>query len=212
MVPTIHLVRHAEGFHNLGIANHLLPDPSLTPPGVNQCRRLGKDFPYMKQVGLVVASPLRRTIYTALYAFDDVLCEKELQIIALPEVQETTDLPCDTGSSVDELKQEFRGKPVDLNHLSRTWNRKDGKWSPVPERVAERAKEARKWLRSRKEDHVVVVTHGGFLHYLTEDWNGYSHLFGRYTPSTEEIQAPPTADGIFRNRLGQYRVSYLCVR
>lgn len=179
MAPTIHLVRHAQGFHNLSRANYVLPDPLLTPTGVIQCYKLGEDFPYTKQVGLVVTSPLRRAIYTALYTFEEVLCEKELRILTLPEVQETTDLPCDTGSSVDELKQEFRGKPVDLNHLSRTWNRKDGKWSSTPERITERAKEVREWLKARKEDHIVVVTHDGFLHYLTEDWSDHKRLIGQ---------------------------------
>ena len=179
MAPTVHLIRHAEGFHNLGHANQQLPDPLLTPTGVAQCYKLGEDFPYTKQIDLVVASPLKRAIYTALYAFDVVLREKDLQILALPEVQETSDLPCDTGSSVNELQQEFRGKPVDLNYLSQTWNRKDGKWSAVREKIIERAKDVREWLQSRKEDHIVVVTHGGFLHYLTEDWSGYNHLSGR---------------------------------
>jgi hypothetical protein len=95
----------------------------------------------MKQVGLV-ASPLKPTICTNLYALDDVFCEKELQIVALPEAQETADLSCDTSSSVEELKDEFRGKPVNLNHLSHTWNRKDDKRFPIPENVTVRAKEA----------------------------------------------------------------------
>jgi hypothetical protein len=130
-----------KGFHDLSIANHPLRGPSLTPLAVNQYRKHREDLPYMKQVGLV-ASPLKRTICKALYALDDVLCVNELQIVALPEAQETTDLSYDTSSSVDELKEEFRGKPVNLNHLSRTWNRKDGKWFSIAENVTVRAKEA----------------------------------------------------------------------
>ena len=30
----------------------------------------------------------------------------------------------------------------------------------------------------QEEDHVVVITHGGLLHYLTEDWIGSAELGG----------------------------------
>lgn len=39
--------------------------------------------------------------------------------------------------------------------------------------VRQRAAELRTWIYNRPEEHIALVTHGGFLHYLTEDWTGY---------------------------------------
>jgi len=44
--------------------------------------------------------------------------------------------------------------------------------------VQKRAAKLRSWLFNRKEESVVVVSHGGFLHALTEDWNGFNATVG----------------------------------
>lgn len=186
MSPTNHCVRHAQGFHNLNHANHSIPDPLLTPLGEEQCANLQKKFPYHSSVDLVVASPLKRTIYTALLGFCDDIAQKDLRVIALPELQETSDLPCDTGSDFEELRREFEGKPVDLSLVKGGWNSKAGVWASTSNRINARAREARRWLRDRDEHDVVVVTHGGFLHYFTEDWDDYNRFTGMFNePNTQ---------------------------
>ena len=109
--------------------------------------------------------------------------EKGIKVIALPEAQETSDLPCDTGSDIDALREEFAEKPVDLDLVKKGWDSKMGKWAATSTAIEARAKEARVWLRDRPEEEVVVVTHGGFLHFLTEV--GYSGTTdgGGATPS-----------------------------
>lgn len=56
-----------------------------------------------------------------------------------------------------------------------------GKWSPHCDAIDARAQETRrflrdfgrKWLQENDGDcHIVVSTHGGFLHYVTEEWSG----------------------------------------
>lgn len=62
--------------------------------------------------------PLRRTIYTALLAFAPVFERNPgLKIIALPDLQEVSDLPCDCGSDLETLKKEVieNNLPVDLS-------------------------------------------------------------------------------------------------
>ena len=185
MPPKIHCVRHAQGYHNLNVANHAMLDPQLTPLGEEQCRTLSKDFPYTNDIDLVVASPLKRTVWTALHSFPDPIAKRNLKVIALPELQETSDLPCDTGSAPDEVAREFRGQPVDLARLQtpdgQTWTSKKGKWAPHADAITARAREARRWLSARPEKEIVVVTHGGFLHYFTEDWNGADRFQGSHT-------------------------------
>ena len=179
MPPTLHLIRHAQGYHNLKTANQSIHDPLLTPYGRQQCTHLQEIFPYPQDVDLIVASPLKRTIYTALYSLEKIIASKDMTIIALPEVQETSDLPCDTGSDVAELKHEFEGKKIDYTLVKEDWNTKKGKWAPTTKEIEERCKTARKWLMERKEEHIVVVTHGGVLHYLTEDWSGFEGFMGK---------------------------------
>ncbi|KAF2837599.1 phosphoglycerate mutase family protein-like protein [Patellaria atrata CBS 101060] len=179
MPQTIHLVRHAQGYHNLNSDNHRLHDPELTELGKQQCADLRASFPTKESVDLIVASPLRRTIYTALLSFADVLeKDQSMRLVTLPELQETSDLPCDTGSNLETLLKEFEGKPVDLNRVVEGWNSKRGYWAPTAQAVTERAKAARQWLRDRKENEIVVVAHGALLHFLSNDWHGATNFQG----------------------------------
>lgn len=148
----------------------------------------------MSNIDLVVASPLKRTVYTALYSFPEPIKSKHLKVIVLPELQETSDLPCDTGSDVPEVEKEFAGKPVDLSTLQtpegQRWNNKTGKYAPQSDAIQGRARDARKWLMSRPEKDIVVVTHGGFLHYFTDDWAEASKFHGRQiTPASGSTES-----------------------
>lgn len=137
-----------------------MPDPKLTAFGEQQCHNLHKDFPYHDKIDLVVASPLKRTIYTALLGFAEPIQNQGLKVIALPELQETSDLPCDTGSSPTEIAREFEGKPVDLTLVKDGWDSKKGRWAAESRAIEKRARDARKWLMARPEKNIVVVTHG----------------------------------------------------
>ncbi|KAF2760331.1 phosphoglycerate mutase-like protein [Pseudovirgaria hyperparasitica] len=175
MPPTIHCIRHAQGYHNLSTDNYILPDPDLTPHGMSQCTALSNSFPHMPQIDLIVASPIRRTLYTALHTFAPIIASRGTPIIALPELQETSDLPCDTGSAPAALAAEFAAHPsVDLSLVRDGWNLKHGgaMASPDAGSIILRARRAKAWLRQRPEAHIAVVTHGGYLHYFTDDWAG----------------------------------------
>ncbi|KAM0079630.1 hypothetical protein ACKRZS_008241 [Fusarium odoratissimum] len=169
MPQTIHLVRHGQAVHNLGEANLVLPDTDLTPLGEEQARGLLSKFPGLANVDLIVSSPLRRTLQTTLLAFPTQL-ERGLQIVALPEVQEVSDLNCDTGSDLSAIKAEFEHQSVDFGLVEPGWQIKEGKWAPSIGRLIKRAEVARQWLSERPEREIVVVSHGGFLHFLTDDW------------------------------------------
>lgn len=160
--------------------NHLqIPDPDLTPLGVTQCEALAKSFPYHNQITHLMSSPIRRALYTCLNSFPSSV-ERGLPVLALPSAQEFSDYPCDTGSPTSKLAEEFRGK-VDLGLLGDDWNSNKGKWSPHCDAIDARARETRRflrqfgrdWMRQNEGDcHVVVSTHGGFLHYVTGEWSG----------------------------------------
>lgn len=77
---------------------------------------------------MLVSSPLRRALQTTLIGFRPEV-QRGLKVVALPDVQETSDLPCDTGSDVIALEKEF-GKDgnVDLGLLSEGWQIKVGEF------------------------------------------------------------------------------------
>ncbi len=170
-----------KGYHNLSVENCSMPDPDLTSYGLEQCAHLSRSFPYYTRIDLLVASPLRRTLNTTLNGFTPQV-QKGMPVIALPEVQETSDVPADTGSDIEVLREEMKGKPVDLSRVQEGWNSKTGKWAPDTDKLEERAREARRWLKSRPEKEIVLVTHGHFLHYFTEDWTDFNKVAGTPLP------------------------------
>ncbi|KAK2730054.1 phosphoglycerate mutase family protein [Colletotrichum kahawae] len=178
MPVQIHLVRHAQGFHNLNVENEAIRDPLLTDKGKQQCADLRAAFPHHSKLTHLVASPLHRTLHTCLLGFgpEDGHLGK---VIALPEVQEVSDAPCDTGSAVSEIEGEFDGK-VDFSRVPADWTEKkspESRWEPTLKKLEVRAAEARRALREiaggvEGDAQIVVVTHGGFLHFLTNDFHG----------------------------------------
>ena len=202
----IHCIRHAQGYHNLGVEFHNLLDPKLTPAGEEQVQvlrqSLGDEF--LSRINLVTASPLSRTLHTAAIGFKPILrpvasdaeadrvqspCKPD--IFAIPDAQEISDFPCDTGSDPEVLEQACREHkwPADLSLIHPGWNKKTmtNRWSPRDPFVQARARDTRKLLHEKvqelrsegvEEPEVVLVAHGGLMHYLTQDWEGASANYG----------------------------------
>ncbi|RAH86349.1 phosphoglycerate mutase family protein [Aspergillus japonicus CBS 114.51] len=173
MAPRLHLVRHAEGVHNLGMAYWSLVDPPLTDQGREQCSKLRANFPSHHRVELVVASPMLRALATAVESFQPLFDRfPDSSLVALPDLQEISSFPCDIGSELPALKAKTEewGVHIDWSHVEEGWTSKDGRYKPTREAIQERARAVRRWLYERPETEVAVVTHGAFLHFLTEDW------------------------------------------
>ncbi|KAJ5702894.1 phosphoglycerate mutase-like protein [Penicillium malachiteum] len=173
MPSKIHLVRHAQGYHNLGPEYWSLPDPLLTEEGKRQCCELGRSLPSTSAIDLIVTSPMRRAIYTGLEAFSGAFnAQSGQQLIALPSLQEISNFPCDVGSKIDDLRNEVKqgNLPVDLSCVEDGWTDKIDIYEPTMQKIQDRARQTRLWLRARPETEIVVVSHGGFLHFLAEDW------------------------------------------
>lgn len=151
------LVRHGEAEHNIDRRHHL-PDTSLTALGESQCRSLPSRFPDSPPINLLVSSPLRRTLQTTLLGF--ALHAAALGIEVLPELQECSAMPCDTGSPVAALQADPAFRGIDFARCTDGWNSKLGVWAPDSATLKERARRARSWLKEREEAHVVAVLHG----------------------------------------------------
>ncbi|KAI1434738.1 phosphoglycerate mutase-like protein [Xylaria sp. CBS 124048] len=190
MAPVIHLVRHAQGYHNLSVENQWIRDPDLTDVGKIQCELLCRSFPSHDKITHLVASPIRRTVFTCRLSFAPVVNAGK-KIVALPDAQELSLYPCDIGSDLELLKEEF-GDLVDFRLVGDDWNQKtpESKYYPEPAKLEARARDVRLWLRdlvkeAGEDAQVVLVTHGGILHYITEDWSGLAPGRGTAWENTE---------------------------
>ncbi|OTB02763.1 hypothetical protein M426DRAFT_322362 [Hypoxylon sp. CI-4A] len=166
MPPTLILVRHAQASHNAA-KDFTLHDPDLTEEGHGQCADLRKSLienPLVQQAELIVVSPLRRTVQTALRSVD-WLVEKGVKIEADAGWQENSVQPCDTGSPVEKLTKEF--PTVDFSKVDPIF---PDKTSPAASHyhftksaILARAQAALKKLYERPEKIIIVVSHSAFL-------------------------------------------------
>jgi broad specificity phosphatase PhoE len=130
-------------------------DPPLTALGVSQARAVAQRNPsLLTSSALLVSSPLRRTLQTALLAF-------HRNPLPHPGFQENSSKPCDTGSPAAQLNKEF--PELDFTLVVDGWDSKEGEWAPDEPSLAQRAAKMRKWLKDREENEIIVITHGGNL-------------------------------------------------
>ncbi|KAI0104676.1 histidine phosphatase superfamily [Nemania sp. FL0031] len=173
MPPTIDIIRHAESQHNVEVNGDMLRDPSLTFTGTHQAMMLGSTYPYKGKVREIISSPMRRAIQTGLIAFGSIMEQEDLTLVLVPELQETSARPSDTGSPASELREEF-GDVLDLSFLAEGWWYEDASTtygSRDQTKIAEKARQARRFIRETavnlgNDDHIVVVAHSGFIKHL----------------------------------------------
>ncbi|KAK3340009.1 histidine phosphatase superfamily [Lasiosphaeria hispida] len=175
MPSTIYLIRHAESAHNV-TKDFSLRDPGLTALGHTQAAALATTFPALPSVAVILASPLTRTIETTLAAFGALVgAGSDVRIILDPNLQERSDLPCDTGSAPAVLGAKFPA--LDFGDLGEEWYAKKGPYTADDKAVAARAAAVRRILleivraldAAGPRRDVVVVTHGVFMKFLAGD-------------------------------------------
>ncbi|KAE8151902.1 histidine phosphatase superfamily [Aspergillus avenaceus] len=162
MPPILHLVCHAQGEHNVNNF-HYIRGPMLTDLGKRQCQELRKAFQHHEDISLVLASPLKRTELSHLTC--DLGVDRKDVVINAPKL-------------IAEGAPAYNLDKLDLSMVGENWNSKAGIYAPTLNAVRRRAASLRSWLWQRPEKCIVLVTHGGFLHYLTEDWTGYDRSRG----------------------------------
>ena len=151
-------VRHGQAQHNVR-NRYNIHDPELTPLGRAQAANVSAP-----QVDMIVVSPLKRTIQTALLAFAAPLAAGHIRLVPHPDLQETEDKPCDTGSDVAVLREMFPS--VDFTGLPMDWNRKQGLYAAGAVAVRTRCARLRRWLGMQDAARIAVVGHGALFRVL----------------------------------------------
>ncbi|KAL2178365.1 histidine phosphatase superfamily [Thermothelomyces heterothallicus CBS 202.75] len=166
MPPTLILVRHAQALHNVDNNIH---DPVLSTLGRQQCAQLKEHLasriPRDLDVGLIIVSPMIRTIETALLAFGELI-DRGIPIVAHAGWQENSLQPCDIGTPLPELAARF--PQVDFSRVDPLYPDKTSAAAAPPygftrQAVVGRGRAVLRELRTRPEKAVLVVSHSGFL-------------------------------------------------
>ncbi|KAG2703988.1 hypothetical protein I3760_06G162400 [Carya illinoinensis] len=169
---TLHLVRHAQGIHNVeGDQNYkayLSPeylDAHLTPLGWQQVDNLRKHVHtcgLSKRIDLVITSPLLRTLQTSVGVFGGEGYTDSMDVLPL--------MVANAGNSGRAAISSISSPPVMAVELCREHlieNDEDVLWKAdireTKEEVAARGLQFLKWLWTRKEKEIAIVTHSGFL-------------------------------------------------
>lgn len=102
------------------------------------------------------------------HSYPDLVKRLESNILLLPELQEITNLPCDTGLERHELEADPELAGLDFSVLNETFERHGVSWTSKKgffdaANVEKRAVWAKKWLRARPEEVIVgeLVVRGG---------------------------------------------------
>ncbi|KAK4225987.1 histidine phosphatase superfamily [Podospora fimiseda] len=164
MPPTIILVRHAQALHNVD-RDYTIHDPPLSELGRAQCLDLKSNLvpkiPSQLDVELIIVSPMKRTIETALIAFPELI-NRGVPIVAHAGWQENSSQCCDIGSSLNDLPAEF--PQVDFSQVDRTFPLKfRNEYAYSRPAILARGQSVLKDLYERKEKAIIVVSHSGFL-------------------------------------------------
>ncbi|KAF6149329.1 hypothetical protein GIB67_026185 [Kingdonia uniflora] len=202
LITTIWEVRHAQGIHNVEGAKDRkaylsqdLFDAYLTPVGWQQVDNLRKHVRacgLAKKVDLVIASPLLRTMQTAVGVFGgegykDLMNVTPLMVenagksnrsaisslysppfVAVELCRERMGVfPCDKRRGVRQYQALFPAIDFSLieNEEDVLWN---GDIRETDEELAARGMKFIDWLWTRKEKDIAIVTHSAFLFYTLQ--------------------------------------------
>ncbi|XP_018433696.1 phosphoglycerate mutase-like protein 1 isoform X2 [Raphanus sativus] len=180
---TLYLVRHAQGIHNVALEEkggtddigdpHFSPkllDAPLSPKGIKQVSEQQKEIlksGLINTVQLVITSPLRRAVETAVGIFrgQKVINQSDNfpPIVALELCRERMGLyPCDRRESISTRRICF--PEIDFTMVE---SDEDALWREEErenlEEVSARGLRFLKWLWERPEKEIAVVSHGIFL-------------------------------------------------
>lgn len=157
------LVRHSQALHNVCDDNLWTADNPLTPVGERMCGKARREWAeaIFSDADLIVVSPMMRALQTAFIMAGKVADARWL--VSPMCAEHLSGAKCDEGRPKSELVQaipwvaDLRG----VKALEEEW------WKATRDEEPLRVAAFLKFLEGRKEQKIVVVSHGHFLKYVT---------------------------------------------
>mmetsp|Transcript_19170 Transcript_19170/g.47097 ORF Transcript_19170/g.47097 Transcript_19170/m.47097 type:complete len:303 (-) Transcript_19170:544-1452(-) len=164
-------VRHAEALHNVS-KDSSQRDPGLTDNGRAQAQALATSGSLDVGPDLIVSSPLKRTLETAVLALPRD-AHPDVRRVATPLAQEIGTSNADTGRPRADIAADF-GAEFDLSEVEDMWYVKPAPWcktrritlDPGQQALRERKVHLAHWLQAQRATRIVLVTHHGFICHL----------------------------------------------
>ncbi|XP_039003400.1 phosphoglycerate mutase-like protein 1 [Hibiscus syriacus] len=176
----VHLVRHAQGLHNLEPDRNRDPltsfefiDAQLTSQGWKQVRCKRKDvcaIGLLNGIEVVITSPMSKKLQTAVGIFhgedgiiDETPASNRPPIIAFEQCRERLGkYECDKRRSISQYRSRFSAVDFSLieNEADNLWKANERE---ALEDVLGRGMKFFNWLWTRKEKEIAVLSHGVFL-------------------------------------------------
>jgi broad specificity phosphatase PhoE len=156
--------RHAQGQHVMKPPKSLqMTDPHLTEVGVWQAKKMFETYPISLN-DLIIMSPLRRTIQTALVWTRDVNCRRIIHPLVgprmFPLLSEDKSYGCDQPLPKEIIKEEFPELEIeDVKQI----NWKKGINSISNEDFSELAQKFIDWCKGLNTEKVYIVSHDGTI-------------------------------------------------
>ncbi|KAK8552101.1 hypothetical protein V6N13_120526 [Hibiscus sabdariffa] len=181
---TLHLVRHAQGVHNVAgekdqaaFSSEEYFDAQLTPLGWQQVDNLHKhvhETGLSKKVDLVIVSPLLRTMQTAVGVFGGEEYKDGINVPPLMVANagesarlEISSLNCPPFVAVELCREHLIESDDDDLWVADTREKNKD--------VASRGMQFLNWLWTRKEKEIAVVTHSGLLYHTLSAFDHDCH-------------------------------------
>ncbi|WP_019413963.1 histidine phosphatase family protein [Paenisporosarcina sp. TG20] len=158
-------VRHGQGEHTLDLPQSLdTSDPALTKNGILQAEELREQLP-LTEDDIVVISPIRRALQTALIWSDDVNCKKIVTPLVsprmFPQKPNSKTLPCDVLLTKESIKKDFPSFFIDTNSSNQLWSKglntlNDFEFNALAEDFLE-------WYKKQDTKRIYIVSHDGTI-------------------------------------------------
>jgi len=168
------VVRHSQALHNVCEDNLWTPDNPLTPEGETMCEHARKEWAktIFEEAELIVVSPMMRALQTAFIMNGKVA---DARWLITPMCSEhLSGATCDEGRPKSELLTAIPWVHdlAGIKELDEEW------WTAPRDEEPLRVSAFLKFLEGRKEQKIVVVSHGGFLTYVAGFYmqNAQHHL------------------------------------
>lgn len=157
--------RHGQGEHTLDLPQSLhISDPALTKEGIIQAKSLRKRFP-LSQTDIMVVSPIRRTLQTALLWSEGTKCRRIVNPLVSPRMfpqnPEWQTLPCDEILTREKIKYDFPDFYIEEDLSNEFWFKGINKLPEQEFKVI--VEKFLKWCYQTGKKRLYVVSHDGTI-------------------------------------------------
>lgn len=158
-------IRHGQGEHTLDLPQSLdIPDPALTKMGIVQAEKLREQFK-LSEDDIVVISPIRRALQTALIWSKDINCQKIVSPLVsprmFPQKPKSRTLSCDVLLTKENIKKYFPGFFIDTNLSNQLWSKGLNTLNDFEFNVF--AEDFLEWCKKQDTKRIYIVSHDGTI-------------------------------------------------